>query len=114
MRTTSGLYTPEFVDDIRRVAREGDESRGIEPIDGARVIPRQLAMGPPVDAPVARSIEAMVPSLRGIRQLCFVHAARPHCLLIPVSQCCLPLLTSSARTWRVPTSTTRSSVTETA
>jgi multidrug efflux pump subunit AcrB len=32
---------------------EGDPSRDIDPVVGARVIPRELAMGPPVDAPVA-------------------------------------------------------------
>ncbi len=53
VRVTEGHLTQQLVDEIRVIAREGDASRDIDPVVGARVIPRQLSMGPPVDAPVA-------------------------------------------------------------
>ena len=53
VRVTEPALTPELVREIRHIAREGDPERDIAPIVGARVIPRELALGPPVDAPVA-------------------------------------------------------------
>ena len=52
VRTTSGLLTPDYVKEIRRIAVEGDTERGLDPVVGARVIPRELLMGPAVDAPI--------------------------------------------------------------
>ena len=52
VRTTSGVLTPDYADDIRRIAREGDAGKGLKPVVGARVIPRELLMGPAVDAPI--------------------------------------------------------------
>ncbi len=52
VRTTDGRVTPDYVKDIRRIAREGDPVLGIDPVSNARVIPRQLVMGPSVDAPI--------------------------------------------------------------
>ncbi len=52
VRTTNGLVTSNYVKDIRRITREGDTSMDIAPITGARVIPRELVMGPSVDAPI--------------------------------------------------------------
>ena len=50
--TTDARFTPEFAADIQRVALEGDEELGLEPVAGARIIVRQLMMGPSVDAPI--------------------------------------------------------------
>jgi multidrug efflux pump subunit AcrB len=52
VRTTNGLVTSNYVKDIRRITREGDTSMDIAPVTGARVIPRELVMGPSVDAPI--------------------------------------------------------------
>jgi multidrug efflux pump subunit AcrB len=40
------------------VARNGDSKLGIEPVLSARVIPRELSMGPPVDAPIGLRVYA--------------------------------------------------------
>ncbi|KHE90455.1 MAG: efflux RND transporter permease subunit [Candidatus Scalindua rubra] len=52
VKTTNGLVTSNYVKDIRRIAREGDTTADIEPVTGARIIPRELVMGPSVDAPI--------------------------------------------------------------
>ena len=52
VKTTSGLVTSNYVKEIRHVTREGHTELGIEPVTGARVIPRELVMGPSVDAPI--------------------------------------------------------------
>ena len=52
IRTTDGLYTNEYAKAIQRVVERGDESLGLEPVNGARIIVRQLMMGPVVDAPI--------------------------------------------------------------
>lgn len=52
VKTTSGYVTPGYAQDIRRVAREGDPGLDISPVANARVIPRELVMGPSVDAPI--------------------------------------------------------------
>jgi multidrug efflux pump subunit AcrB len=56
IRTTDGLLTDGYAQDIQRVVLEGDDSLGIEPIAGARIIVRQLMMGPVVDAPIGLRI----------------------------------------------------------
>lgn len=50
--TTDGLLTNDYAEDIRRVVHDGDEALGLKPVTGARVIVRQLMMGPVVDAPI--------------------------------------------------------------
>ena len=52
IRTSDGWLTYDYVQDIRRAAEEGDERLGLEPVPEARVIPRQLVLGPAVDAPI--------------------------------------------------------------
>ncbi len=47
VRTSNGLWTNGYIDDLRRVLDEGDEELGIQPITGARVVPKKLALGPP-------------------------------------------------------------------
>ena len=52
VRTTSGMVTSDYVKEIRRAAKEGNSALDIEPVTGARIIPRELVMGPSVDAPI--------------------------------------------------------------
>lgn len=52
VETTDPVLTHGFAQEIRRTALTGREDLGIEAISGARVIPRILTLGPPVDAPV--------------------------------------------------------------
>ena len=52
VRTSDGAFTGDYASAVRRIAREGDAELGLEPVLGARVIPRQLVMGPVVDAPI--------------------------------------------------------------
>ena len=49
VRTTSGKWTDSLVADIRRVADEGDEDLGLQPIAGARISTKTLSVGPPAD-----------------------------------------------------------------
>ena len=49
VRTTDGKWTNSLVADIRRVADEGDEELGLQPIAGARVSTKTLSVGPPAD-----------------------------------------------------------------
>lgn len=49
VRTTDGRNTPGFARDVRRVAEQGDINLGIAPIVGARVVPKELPLGPPAD-----------------------------------------------------------------
>lgn len=50
--SSEARFTPGFAEDIQRVALEGDAELGVQPVAGARVIVRQLMMGPSVDAPI--------------------------------------------------------------
>lgn len=56
VRTSGGEVTPEFARDVRRVCEKGDPKRQIFPITGARVIPKELGLGPPSDPLVYRVI----------------------------------------------------------
>lgn len=47
VRTTNGQLTPDFVDDIRKAAERGNADLGIEPVINARVVPKEMALGPP-------------------------------------------------------------------
>lgn len=49
IRTTDGSHTHSLAVDVRRVASEGDEELGIEPISGVRIVPIELMLGPPAD-----------------------------------------------------------------
>lgn len=51
VRTVSGDLTPAFIRDIRAAMVEGNEKLGIQPVTGARVVAKKLALGPPA-APV--------------------------------------------------------------
>jgi multidrug efflux pump subunit AcrB len=52
VRTTEGRFTGDFTEEIQRVVQEGDVTLGLDPVTGARIIVRQLMMGPVVDAPI--------------------------------------------------------------
>ncbi|MFN3192472.1 MAG: efflux RND transporter permease subunit [Aureliella sp.] len=54
VRTQDGGLTPQYINDLRRVTSEGDAELGIEPVVGARVIPKKLALGPPAAPLVLR------------------------------------------------------------
>lgn len=56
VRTTEGRFTDRFAEDLRRACERGEPSLGIEPIVGARIVPVQLALGPPADPLVFRVI----------------------------------------------------------
>lgn len=68
IRTTDGMHTPGFAADLRRVCAEGDSELGIRPITGARIVPVELALGPPADPVVIRVVGngfADIAELRG-------------------------------------------------
>ncbi|QDT10808.1 efflux RND transporter permease subunit [Planctomycetes bacterium K23_9] len=54
IHTTKGEFTHDFAEQLRAAARQGDESLGLSPIAGARVVPVELALGPPADPVVLR------------------------------------------------------------
>ena len=54
IHTTDGKFTHDFAEELRVAARQGIESLGLAPIAGARVIPMELALGPPADPVVLR------------------------------------------------------------
>ena len=56
VRTINGSVTSNYVKDIRRVAREGKPELDIDPVLGVRIVPRELVMGPSVDAPIGLRI----------------------------------------------------------
>ncbi|MDF1744338.1 MAG: efflux RND transporter permease subunit [Gimesia sp.] len=58
VRTTDARYTHELALQVKTIAQSGDSKLGISPISNARVIPRELAMGPPVDAPIGLRVYA--------------------------------------------------------
>ena len=72
VRTTDPQFTRPMVTDLRRIARDGDKALGIDPIVEARVIPRELLMGPSIDAPIGIRISgpgfADIPKLRGLAE----------------------------------------------
>ena len=49
IRTTEAKYTPELVRRLREISEKGDESLGLGPVIGARVVPQELLMGPSAD-----------------------------------------------------------------
>ncbi len=68
VRTTEPLFTPELARRVREVAEKGDKSLGIQPIVGARVVPRELFLGPssdPVEIRVIGPGFADMKTLRG-------------------------------------------------
>ncbi|MCO6455290.1 MAG: efflux RND transporter permease subunit [Pirellulaceae bacterium] len=49
VRTTAAEFTPELVRRVLEIAERGDESLGLAPVVGARVVPQELLMGPSAD-----------------------------------------------------------------
>lgn len=54
IHTTKGAFTHDLAEQLRVIARQGDQSLGLLPIIGARVVPVELALGPPADPVVLR------------------------------------------------------------
>lgn len=54
VQTTDAATTKRYAQRVREVAERGDDSLGILPIVGARVVPVRLALGPPADPLVLR------------------------------------------------------------
>ncbi len=52
VRTTDPLVTSNLAREVKAAAANGNKQWRIEPIIGARIIPRELALGPPVNAPI--------------------------------------------------------------
>ncbi len=52
LKTSKGSVTSAFAKELRHAARNGNSELGIEPVTDARIIPRELVMGPSVDAPI--------------------------------------------------------------
>ncbi len=68
VRTTDGEYTPGLAKRLREICEQGDETLGIEPIVGARVVPQELFLGPgadPVEIRVSGTGFADMKTLRG-------------------------------------------------
>jgi multidrug efflux pump len=66
VRTTNAQFTPELVRRVREIAEQGDDSLGLKPIVGARIIPLELQLGPsedPVEIRVAGAGFADMPTL---------------------------------------------------
>lgn len=58
VRTNDPLETPWLAQRLREVAEAGDKELGIKPVSGARVIPRELFLGPATD-PIALRVNGM-------------------------------------------------------
>lgn len=56
VRTSSGSLTTQFAQDVRDACERGNAELGIEPIVGARIVPVELALGPPADPLVLRVV----------------------------------------------------------
>ncbi|MGE0375969.1 MAG: efflux RND transporter permease subunit [Planctomycetaceae bacterium] len=56
VRTTDPLATPWLARRVREITERGDERLGLPPVVGARVIPRELFLGPSSDPVVLRVI----------------------------------------------------------
>ncbi|QDV45084.1 Antibiotic efflux pump membrane transporter ArpB [Stieleria neptunia] len=54
IHTTDGKFTHDFAEQLRVAARQGIETLGLSPVAGARVVPVELALGPPADPVVLR------------------------------------------------------------
>jgi multidrug efflux pump subunit AcrB len=49
VRTTEARFTPHLVRRVREIAERGDETLGLKPVVGARVVPQELQLGPSED-----------------------------------------------------------------
>ena len=58
VRTNDPLETPWVAQRLREVAEAGDKELGVKPVSGARVIPRELFLGPATD-PIALRVNGM-------------------------------------------------------
>lgn len=56
VRTADGRFTPELARRVREIAEGGDPELGLKPIVGARVVPKELYLGPSSDPVEVRVI----------------------------------------------------------
>ncbi|MEM8944977.1 MAG: efflux RND transporter permease subunit [Planctomycetota bacterium] len=56
VRTTDGRLTPDYAEEVRRVVEFGDDSIGAAPVVGARIVPKELPLGPPADPVTIRIV----------------------------------------------------------
>ena len=56
VRTSDPRYTHYMATRLRSIAERGDDELGFQPIVGARIIPRELLLGPPIEAPIGLRI----------------------------------------------------------
>ena len=68
IRTADGQYTPDLARRVREIAEQGDESLGIEPIVGARVVPQELFLGPGADPVEIRVIGTGFADMKTLRR----------------------------------------------
>ena len=68
VRTTNGLFTPGMVKRLREVAERGDETLGLKPVVGARVVPKELYLGPSSDPVEIRVIGPGFADMKLLRQ----------------------------------------------
>ena len=70
VRTSDGRYTAQFAERLRHVCVNGDAPLGIEPIAGARIVPLQLALGPPADPLLLRVMGTGFADAAVLRETC--------------------------------------------
>ena len=68
VRTTDGKFTPEMARRVREIAEKGDESLGIDPVIGARVVPQELFLGPGADPVEIRVIGTGFADMKTLRR----------------------------------------------
>ncbi|MFQ5982540.1 MAG: efflux RND transporter permease subunit, partial [Woeseiaceae bacterium] len=68
IRTTDGRYTPGLAKRVREIAEKGDESLGIQPIVGSRIVPQELFLGPGADPVEIRVIGTGFADMKTLRR----------------------------------------------
>tara|TARA_R110002049_G_scaffold285698_1_gene466785 strand:- start:213326 stop:216661 length:3336 start_codon:yes stop_codon:yes gene_type:complete len=69
VHTTDGKLTHEFAERLRIAALQGDETLGLSPVAGARIVPIELALGPPADPVVLRVVGNGMADLDELRRV---------------------------------------------
>lgn len=68
VRTNEARFTPELVRRVREIAQQGDESLGLKPIVGARIVPQELQLGPSEDPVQIRVVGAGFADMAAMRR----------------------------------------------
>lgn len=69
VRTTDGRYTPDYAEDVRRLVELGDSTLKVEPVVGARVVPKELPLGPPADPVTLRIVGNGFADMKKLKQV---------------------------------------------